>query len=51
MWQEISRAELINLLLAVLLLLVGLALIAFCVVALCKLLIAGMARLRRRRRS
>lgn len=50
MWQDISRAELFNLLLAVLLMLAGLAVVAFCLVALCKLLIAGVVRVIRRKR-
>ncbi len=50
MWQEISTADLLRMLLAVLVMLGGLALVAFCTVALCKLLIPAVIRLSRRMR-
>ena len=50
MWQEISSAEWLRLLLGVLVMLGGLALVAFCTVALCKLLIPAVIRLSRRKR-
>ncbi len=49
MWQDISRVELLRLLLAVLIMLGALALVALWAVALGKLLIAGARRLTRRR--